>query len=254
MNLSNAGGEPMDAMPVDDDAQRERSGWGCWKTAAVGCLGVLTVTIIGCVVGGWYMYRNGVRLAAPLARTIAQKALNDVELPQEEKDAIMVQVDRLVTAAQQDRVNMNDLTKALEGISKSPLFAAWMVFAADVKYVQPSGLSDEEKQDSKRVLQRVLHGLYDKAITIEQLEPVQSFIFVDDGKGAKTLKEHLTDEELRQFIAGCREIVDKANVADEPFEITISQELKEVVDDLLGESEPAADPETSVELEPSVEP
>ncbi|MDA0660927.1 MAG: hypothetical protein O2931_13820 [Planctomycetota bacterium] len=253
MNVSNAGGEPMDVMPMDGDAQRERSSWGCWKIAGVGCLGVLAVTIVGCVVGGWYIYRNGVRLAAPLARTFAQQALNDAELPQEEKDAIMVQVDRLVTAAEQDRVNMNDLQKALDSISKSPLFAAGMVSAADVKYVQPSGLSNEEKQDATRVLQRVLHGLYDKAITIEQLEPVQSFLFVDDGKGAKRLKEQLTDEELRQFIAGCREIVDKADVADEPFEITISQELKEVVDDLLGEPEPLADPEPSLELEPAVE-
>jgi len=247
MSFSDPRNEPIEAVPVDEPEYGRTSGsGGCWKGCALGCLVVFLLTVVVGVIAGWYAYRNGKQWATTAARAGVEQALADTELPQDEKDAILAQVDRLVVAAKERRLSWEALAKAGERVQQSPLFAAWMVFAAETKYIQPSGLSDDEKRDATRTLQRILRGLHDKSMSLQQLEPLQAAIMVDNGKGEPTLKEQLTDEELRKFLADCRQIADTAGVPDENFEITISQELKQFIDEILGESTSDTHPEESV--------
>ena len=52
--------------------------------------------------------------------------------------------------------------------------------------------------------------------------------------GSWHLEDKLSDEQLRQFVAEIKTIADEHEIPDEPFEISISDEVRKIVDEVLG--------------------
>lgn len=167
---------------------------------------------------------------------MALQVINDVELTPEEEAAILEQFERLEVAAALGDLELSDLS-LLSELNESGLVGAWMVFSIQSNYISPSDLSEEEKSQGLRVLQRVARGAYEKSIDDGQLKSLGDFVTTTDGAGQKTLKEVLTTEELREFLAAAGAMADEAEVPDEPFEMKISDELREIVDKILDASE-----------------
>lgn len=115
----------------------------------------------------------------------------------------------------------------------SPILHVGMVMLAEEKYVKPSGLSDEEKADARRTLDRLARGVHEKKISETELEQVGAPITVTKPDGSTELKETVTDEELRAFLKLARDKADEHEVPDEPFDVNIAEELEKAIDSAL---------------------
>ena len=214
-----------------DDAGAPKSN-GC-RNIAIGC-GCLTVllVVVGISVGLW-VQQNWKGLAADAAKMVAQQAVQEAEMPAADKQRVLDRLNRLADDFKSGKISTEQMVRVFEEVAQSPLFPIAMVMFAEKQYVGPSGLTAEEKQAAKRTLQRLARGSFEKSISSEKLEEVMSLIQIDQGNGQKKMKEKLTDDELKTFLARAQQVADEAAVPDEPFEVNIPDELDKAIDDAL---------------------
>lgn len=211
----------------------QRTGGGWLPALLIGCL--VTFVIGVCVCGGvvWYVMRNAKAIASDVARGMIVSVVEESELDEEEKQAIIAQVDRVADKYKSGEISTEDLGRIMEELAESPLVGAIMIYSIEAKYVAPSGLSDEEKEQARATLQRVLRGVYDEMIDPNELEPLMEQMTIEMPDGNRQLKESVTDKELRDFLAECKQKADDAEVPDEPYEVKISEEFRRAVDSAL---------------------
>ncbi len=207
-------------------------GCGCWLAAFAMLLLVAALLCAGVL---WYVTANINTLGADFARSVIKQIVDDSELPVEDRQAIMQQVDRVVDGFKRGDITLQDFEKVANELQNSPLLTTLMVLAAEEKYIKNSGLSDEEKTAASLEVRRVAQGVIDKKISQEELEEVLALITIDEGNEQKKLKDFLTDEELRGFIAKCKELSDKAEVEQDPPPVDIAAELRKLIDRALGD-------------------
>ena len=216
----------------------KKSGCGC-LSCFLGCLGVTAVLAI---VGGIATYFVVQKIPDFTRQTIA-KGIEESDLKEEDKKMVMEQVDRLVDGYKQGKVDLDKLGQFAEEFVQSPLMDLLIAFGAKVKYIDNSGLSDEEKAEAERTLQRVARGVIEEKISEEKLDVALNHISNKLSGGQRQFKEEVSDEELRAFLAECKKLADEAMIPDEELQVDIGAELKKLVDKTLGEAPPDADPQ-----------
>jgi tRNA C32,U32 (ribose-2'-O)-methylase TrmJ len=199
----------------------------------IGCLviGVVGVLVCGGVV--WYVARNVKRFASNVARQAIVGAVEQSDLPAEEKLAIVAQVDRVVDQVKSGQMTMEQLGRVLEEVGKSSVMQAIIVASIESQYVTRSGLSDEEKQTAHLTLQRVLRGIHEQKIKENDLEPALQDLSNQTQDGPRQLQDSVSDEQLRSFLTECKRVVDQAEVPEEPFQLKLSDEFRRAIDRAL---------------------
>jgi len=208
-----------------------QKGGGNTALKVIGC-GCLTLIILG-VVAGYFVVTNIRRLAANTARTVAVSAIRNSEMPKATQDGLIQQVDRVTEAYKRKEISLKQVVAVMEGLAKSPIIPMALIHATDVKYVQLSGLSVEEKKRGSIELQRFGRGVVEDKIKKEEIEAVLDYISVKKGKKERQLKDKLTDEEVRAFLTKVKETADAHQIPDEPYKIDPVAEFKKVVDAAL---------------------
>jgi hypothetical protein len=234
---------PGQATPVET---KKRTGCTC-VGCLLGCLGVVVVLSVAGGVAAWW----GIKKIPDLARGVVEQAVNDSDLPEEDKKVVMTQVDRLVNGYKEGKVDLQKLGQLGEKFAKSPLMDLMIAYAAKVQYIDPSGLSDEEKAEAERVLQRVARGVVEQKIPDDQLDVALNHISNDMGNGGRQFREDVTDAELRAFIKECKRLADEAEIPEGEYKVDIGAELKKLVDDALGEKSEVQTPEIQAEAPPA---
>jgi hypothetical protein len=198
-----------------------------------GCLIIGVVSIVICGGAGWYAARNFKRLVSDAARQAIVSSIEQTELDPTEKQALVVQVDRVIDQYRTGEISLEDLARILDELSKSAVMQGIVIAAVETAYVEPSGLSDEEKQAAHLTLQRVLRGMHDERIKPGDLDTALAYVSNEVEDGQPQLKNRLTDDELRSFLAECRRVADQAEIPAEPFQIKFSDEFRQAVDRAL---------------------
>jgi hypothetical protein len=209
---------------------QKKSGCGC-VGCLLGCLGVSVVVAIIAGIGMWYV----VKKLPDMARQGIASVVEESELEDADKKMVMQQVDRLVDGYKQGKVDMQKLGKLTEEFVQSPLMDLLVAFAAKKNYIEPSGLSPEEKAEAEKTLHRVARGVIEEKITQEQLDVALNHISTKTPNGARQFKEKVTDEELRAFLSESKKLADDAMISDEDVKVDVGAELKKLVDKALGE-------------------
>jgi hypothetical protein len=209
-----------------------------WIPACLlGCLVASLVTLVLCAGVAWYVVSNVKTLATKFAREAIVGAVQQSELDDEEKQAIIAQVDRVVEQYQAGHITLEDLGRIMEELAESPLMGAIMIRSIETKYLAPSGLSDEEKAAARLTLGRVLRGVYEERIAPDDLNAALDYVTVSTPDGQRELKSVVSDEDLRGLLAECKRLADEAEVPDEPYEVRISEEFRRAIDRALGADE-----------------
>ena len=229
-----------------------------------GCLIVLAVLVILAVVAGLWIRANYRGVLANVSVQMVEAALDESELDDQQKAAVLAEVEALATDYKEKRISNEQMLEVMEEITESPLLPLGAVYAVDKGYVQPSAMTDEEKADARLQLQRVARGFYEGSIDQGQLEDILEPISkrqqeADSGEFDIELQEpeDVSVEELRQFVERARTAADDAGVLDEPFQIDIAAELRKAIDRALGRpviDEPAPAPEVLEAPEPAAAP
>ncbi|MCH5377838.1 MAG: hypothetical protein JJ992_28110 [Planctomycetes bacterium] len=214
----------------------------------IGCLVIFLICLIACSGIAWYVYANLGPLKtamADMARESIVSGIRESKLEEKEKQAIIAQVDRVVDKYKSGEITTQQLQRVMQELAESPLMGAILLYSVETQYVQPSGLSDEEKQQARRTLQRVLRGVTEGKIKTEQLDSAMDYVTVKQGK-SRQFKKKISDGDLRAFLAELKRKADDADVPDEPFEIKASEEFRKAIDRALGEGPAPRVPEPSL--------
>jgi hypothetical protein len=203
-----------------------------------GCLiaaGIFLLLLIG--VGIWVAV-SWKGWAAAATKAIATQAINDSQLPQEQKVRLIGRIDSLATDFESGKVSLEQVGKIFEEIAEGPLLPLGIVYAAEEKYIKPAAIPQEEKDAGVRTLQRLARGVFEKKIPKEKIEDVIVPISMPDADGDRQLKDSVTPEELRNFLARAKAEADAAAIPDEPFTVDVAAEVEKAIDKALGKPTP----------------
>ncbi len=209
-----------------------------------GCLAVLAVLIVIAIIAGFWVRANYRGWFASGAISMVEAGLEDSELTEEQRAAIMVEVRELADDYRERRITNQQMVSVFEEVAQSPLIPMGAVYAVDSEYVQPSEMSTEEKAEARLALQRVARGFYEESISQDELESVLEPISKRQPEGEEGFNIDLQEpsavsiEELRRFIERADAAADAAGVPEEPYEIDIAAELGMAIDRALGRETP----------------
>lgn len=199
-----------------------------------GCLIVLAIIVVIVGVGLFWVYMNWRSWTASAMVEVTKAALVEFDLPQDQQQAIVAEIDRVAQDFKDKKISPQDLIRIMEQIAESPLLPIAGVIAAEKQYIEPAAMPQEEKADAVRSLQRLARGVHEKTIPKEAIEDViKPIVTINPGGGWK-FKQQATLEEVRQFIENAKSRADAANVPDEPYTIDIATELRKAIDRGLG--------------------
>lgn len=245
--------EPPFAPPPYSQAQfanPPRSKGGSWMLGLVlALLGILTLGGVVCVAGIWYVASNLDRWLVGLGREAIVAMIEDSEIPDGEKKEVVTQVDRVVNAYKERKINQADLEKALNELGEAPALRVLSLYGLDEAYLEGTGLSEAEVKAGRRTFERALRGVYEGKLTEDDLYaslPAEAAFNQNAGNNADSddLRDQITlvngnaqqsvsDDDLREWLLKLKVMVDNARIPDEAFQLDIGDEVTKVVDKLL---------------------
>ncbi len=204
-------------------------------TCLIVCTALLLVGMLVCGGVAYYVYSNAKNMGAELARQGLTEAIQKSDLKDADKQVIIGEIDRVTDAFKSGEIGMEEVGRIMTELAESPLIAVMMVYAAEEKYIQPSGLSDEEKADASIVLSRVARGVVEKSIPEGALDEALDHVSHTNAEGQREFDEFVSDEDLREFISECKSQADAAGVPDERYQVDIGLEFRRAIDDALAD-------------------
>lgn len=224
-------------------------------TCLTGCLIVFVVVLVLGTIAGIWIWRKLPEWGADFASQGAKQAISETDLPEEEKAEISVQIDRLADAARARKLSMSQLGEFFQNFVQSPLMTTLAMSMIDKKYIEPSGLTDDEKAEARITVQRFMRGAIDQKISEADIEKAMSPVSTRKPDGTTELKNKVTDDELKAFLATAKEQADAAEIPEEVEAVDPSDEFKRLVDKTLSEGgdEASADEEPSADVQDPAE-
>ncbi len=227
--------ETQDASYFSPDPPKR----GCGKSCLVGCLWMgLALTIIGVIVGVW-IANNWRDWFADTGAEALEKVVEATELPQEEQDELNLQIERAAEAFRKGQLSTRQVLAIARQVAESPLITSLIVAAVDAKYLEASGLPEEEREAGRRTLRRFARGVIDNAIAEQRRNAVLAHVADRDSDGNWRVRDRVSDDDLRTFLEAAKTEADAAMIPDEPEVVDPSEELRKIIDAALQESAPA---------------
>lgn len=240
---------PPNPHRISDETFESRKKPGSvWKYVAIGCLGIIVVSIILAVIAGAVAYKNWRSWSADFATSTSRKVINSSELPEDQKTRMITRIEAVAKDFKDGKLTVEQMGMIADRVSKSPMLNMGMVYFFEQQYLRPSGLTQEEKTQGRRTLERLARGVYEKSITKHEMETLTAPLMEARGGGRKRLRKHISDTELRDFLTKTATQVEVARIPDEPFAVDMADELDKVIDEVVtGKALPAAATRKKVE-------
>jgi hypothetical protein len=226
--------DPQFGYETHDTDHREKKR-SAWTTCLIGCLAAFGVMLICVALVGFWVMRNWRGWAADAMSQVVNQGIDEMQLPDDEKQEIKVQANRVVDALRDGSLSGEQAGGILERFLQSPLMPAFVVLAADKQYLEKSGLSDEEKAEGRVALQRFANGVIAGTIKEQSVDAVLTHVADRSAGGEWELRDQVSDEDLRAALAAAKTHADEAGIPAEPEAFDPSDEIKKVIDEGMRE-------------------
>jgi hypothetical protein len=223
--------------PYGDQRQSEKRPRNWLVTCLIGCLVIAAVAMVLFALVLYWISRNWRGWTSETGSQVVMQIVNESDLPQQEKDEIEIQVDRVADAIRDGDMSFEQMGAIFEKLTRSPVLSTIIVSTADAKYINKSGLTDDEKAQARATVHRFVRGAMDGKIDEASVEQALEHIGDRQPDGRWQLKDSVTDEELRAFLTVARMEADEANVPDEPEAFDPSDEVKQIIDEVMPEQQ-----------------
>lgn len=216
------------AMSDLENSRPKKSKTG--KVIGIGCLTIIVLLVCG----GLYVRFKLPTWTAVAIRKLAEHMVQVSQLPEDQKTGITEHMERLALGAEEKRIGFAELQQAIEKLVKGPGMSLIVMHAMEVKYVSPSGLTEQQKKGAVLTFQRFSRGVIEEKIPAQQIQDVLALVQTTDQKGRAELEESLTDDELMALIDQVKKHADDAQIPLEPYEVDIAEHIGKVVDAVFG--------------------
>jgi hypothetical protein len=199
----------------------------------IGCGVVSLLVLLACGGTVWWVSVNAKRIATDLIAGVLKESIKQSQMREEDKQAVVAQIDRVADGFKQGKINEQELGKIMEGLGKSPLMVVLVVYGTTYDYINRQDAAT--KTEAERTLQRIARGAAEGKITGQDLQ--QPFSAIQDtnvpnqsGQPPQP-KQNLSDEDLKKFLADLKKLADDKGIPDEPYELDVGKEIKRIVDE-----------------------
>lgn len=221
-----------DRFEIDPMRPEEKSGSGCLK----GCLIAVAIAVVLVVVVMFVVMKNWRGWIAGQMTVAVDAMVEASELPAQEQAEVKEQLTRVTDAFRENRISGDQVEQLLQQLVESPLIPSFMVGVADAKYLSKSGLAEEEKVEGRQSLGRFVRGLTNEQIDEQALDEVMVHVADRGPNGDWNLRDKVSDEDLRAFLAAIKTKADEAEIPLEVEAVDPSEEFRRIIDDVLGEA------------------
>jgi hypothetical protein len=216
-----------------DGLQPDRSD-GC-RNVGIGCFAALLVVAGMLAVGGVYLYNNFKRLTAETAVQAVRQGIRESELPAEQQTAIIQRVEELANDFRSGDLTMEEMFEIGQRIIESrAVIASGAEFVVRKEILDGAALDQDEQTHVDRLMDRLARGIVSEQLEFADFESVKDIILVRGEDDEYRLKEHLSREDVDEFIGALEALVDEADIPDEPFEIDLAAELDRIIENVRG--------------------
>jgi hypothetical protein len=199
-------------------------------------LGFFVLGGVLCVVGVWYVASNLDKWVVGLGREAIVAAINDSELPDEEKAEVITQVDRLVTAYKEGKIDQTDLERVMTELEDAPALQALALYGIEDEFLEGVDLPPAELEEARQTFGRALRGVYEGKISDEVFYAALPDYDEEPVRLASTNaaeQEGSAEDDVRELVAKLKVMADNAGIPNEPFELDLGEEVKKLVDRAL---------------------
>lgn len=152
-----------------------KSGYSWLLGLALVILGVMTLGGVVCVAGVWYVATNVDRWLVGLGREAIVAMINESELPATEKTEVITQIDRVVTAYKERKIDQADLERILTELQDSPALKALALYGIEEEFFNGTELPEAEQEQGRRTIQRAIRGVFEGKISDEAVYTAFAF-------------------------------------------------------------------------------
>jgi hypothetical protein len=212
----------------------DQGGGGCFS--CFGCAAItLVVLLLACGIGGWWVYYVVPGMVADAAAGAIKESIDKSEMTDAEKAGVKGQIDRLVTNFKEGKITVEKFGKFAQDLEKSPIFPAITILGANKFIADSEDLEDAEKAEGVLTIRRIMTGAFEQKIPKEKLDALKAKITTRVGN-KEELKEEISDEDLRAFLAEAKQAADDAGIPTDPsLQIDPAKAFEQLVDKLLAE-------------------
>lgn len=222
-----------DRFEIEPTLPEKRRGSGC----RTGCLISVLVVLALILIVAFIVVRNWRGWVAGQMTVAFDAMLEASDLPAQEQLEVKEQLTRVTDAFREGRISGDQFGQILQQLAESPLMASLIVTVAETKYLSKSGLTEEEKGAGRQNLGRFVLGLNNGDIDEQVLDEVMAPIADRNSDGGWDLRDEVSDDQLRVFLATVKTKADEAEVPVEVEPIDPSEEFRRIIDDVLGKAE-----------------
>jgi len=148
----------------------------------------------------------------------------------------MVQFERVVTAYENGDMTLEEMGELMQDLAESPVMSIIILEAIETKYLNSSGLTEEEQEEAKQTLARIVRGAQEEKLDQAEIEGLSRHVLENPDAGnnqQKELKSRMTDEELRAFFAEAKQLADEKEIPVDVVPEKMSEVIRGVVDEAL---------------------
>ena len=206
---------------------------GCLKILGFGCLGFITFLFIGAFI----VYLNYRSITSWMVEYRTEEYLTHSKMPEEHKQTIRSQRDRVLDAFEEETLNDAQLKVSAESLYNDPIFPGFVSILICSDLAPRAGMADDELASLRMALSRMT-----AAVAAQQL----------DGKGYQTeiavlidatdpdvprLKEDISKEDLLKLRDSLNKRADELGVAPGMYDYDFDKALESFVDEVLSDDE-----------------
>lgn len=223
----------------EEEYRQERGGCmgGCLKSCFV--LLLIMVAVLGVLT--FVVYQNARNWGAAFGEWMIDQSLAASNLPEQEQDEVREELARPLDGIRNGSLSADQIGELVETFAKSPLIPSLALTMIDTQYFGQSGLTPEEKEQGRLALRRFVRGVIDAKIGRNEIDAVISHVATKEGDSWR-FRETASDEQLRAMIATAEQEADQANVPAQVEAIDPSDEVRTIIDAVLGPAEDEPEP------------
>lgn len=203
------------------------------SSCMIGCLIMFVVLALVIGILAFWISQNWRDWASSLGADALKDGINATELPEDEKVDIEVQIDRLAEELRTGRLTGRQMQFIVGQLQESPLMTTLVASAIDRKYLAGSGLDEAEKTAGRQTIRRFLRGAIDGQIEQRGIDAAMTHVATRREGSDWELKDRLSDEDLRDFLAEAKQQADEADIPEEAEDLDPSDEFKRIVDEAM---------------------
>ncbi len=192
----------------------------------LGCGIAIVVVGVLCAGGSWVAFQWGKQKMIDFVYESASAVIEETQLPQPQIDSMMVDLNRLKEAAEDGNIEWDKLEGLEDDIARVGALGGMRLYEIHV-IEKTEGITEEERDDARRQVQRLARGIHEGDISVRELQGLDVRFDKDDREGG------YDPEDLKRDIAKVRRIVDAAKIVDEPFDVDVAGRFRDLVDDVI---------------------